>query len=187
MTRIVGGAARGRPLRVPPGRGTRPTSDRTREALFSALEAQVGPLRGLRMLDLFAGTGAVGLEALSRGATGVVFVESDAGAARVLSANVAAVGLRGADVRIARVDRFLAGPPSPVDLVFADPPYAVPDDEVAALTERLTQGWLAEGALVVIERSARGADLVWPAGLEPLRFRRYGEAVLWYGRAAVPD
>lgn len=188
MTRVVAGAAGGRRLAVPPGHGTRPTSDRAREALFSTLESLRGPLAGARVLDLYAGSGAVGLEALSRGAAAALLVEADARAARTVRENVRALGLPGARVEAAKVERVLAQPPGaggPFDVVFADPPYAVTDAEVTAVLERLRDhGWLAPGAVVAVERATRGADLAWAEGFEPLRSRRYGEATLWYGRAA---
>lgn len=181
MTRIVAGVAGGRRLRVPEGRGTRPTSDRAREGLFSSLEALYGPLAGARVLDLYAGSGAVGLEALSRGAGHVTLVESDGRAARVLRANAHAIGLPGAEVLAEPVERLVAVPPTaPYDVVFADPPYAV--DVRPVLESLVTQGWLASGALLAVERSSRDAELVWPDGVEALRSRRYGEATLWYGR-----
>lgn len=181
VTRIVGGTAGGRRLRVPPGRGTRPTSDRAREGLFSALEALCGPLTGLRVLDLYAGSGALGLEALSRGAGRAVLVEGDARAARVARDNAAALGLAGVEVRAEPVERLLQVPPeAPYDVVLADPPYA---SEVApVLAQLVAHGWLAARAVVVVERSSRDPDLVWPDGIEAVRARRYGEATLWYGR-----
>lgn len=193
MPRIVAGAARGRRLAAPPGRGTRPTADRAREALFSALEAQLGSFAGRRVADLYAGTGAVGLEALSRGAAAVLLVESDPAVVRVLRANVETVGLPGAQVRTGRVERVVAGAPGPsdpasYDVVFLDPPYDVADADLqAVLRDALTQGWLARGGLVVVERPTRGATWVWPEGFAGLRSRRYGEATLWYGRAALSD
>jgi len=176
VTRIVAGAARGRRLAVPPA-GTRPTGDRVREAVFSALAARTD-LEGARVLDLYAGSGALGLEALSRGAAEVVLVESDARAAAVARANVAAVGLPGASVRTARVSALLArGSDTPFDLVLADPPYAVPDAAVTeVLAALLEPGWLADGALVVLERSSRGPATRWPEGLDPVWERAYGEA-----------
>lgn len=165
-------------MQVPPGSRTRPTSDRAREGLFSAL-GSLTDLAGATVLDLYAGTGAVGLEALSRGAAEVLLVEGDSRAATVLRANVRALGLPGAEVRVERVERLAASvPPRPYDLVFADPPYAVDVSDV--LVNLVTNGWI--GDLVVIERSSRDSDLPWPAGLQPLRTRRYGEATLWYGR-----
>ena len=178
MTRIVAGLAGGRRLQVPSGSRTRPTSDRAREGLFSAL-ASLTELAGARVLDLYAGTGAVGLEALSRGAAEVLLVEDDPRAATVLRANVQALGLPGAEVRVEKVERVVASAPTqPYDIVFADPPYIV--DLTQVLVNLVTNGWI--GDLVVIERSSRDSDFPWPEGLQPLRTRRYGEATLWYGR-----
>jgi len=178
VTRVVAGDAGGRSLRVPPGRGTRPTSDRAREGLFSSL----GDLTGASFLDLYAGSGAVGLEALSRGAVRAVLVEADARAAAVARGNAAALGLPGAVVVTERVERFLAGSPGsaggPFDVVFLDPPYAVPAPVVAAVLTAVLP-WAADR--VVLERATRDAPPVWPPGLVPLRSRRYGEGTLWYG------
>ncbi|MFD5462564.1 16S rRNA (guanine(966)-N(2))-methyltransferase RsmD [Kitasatospora sp. NPDC127059] len=188
MTRVIAGAAGGRRLAVPPGRGTRPTSDKAREAMFSTLEAFRGTLHGARMLDLFGGSGAVGLEALSRGAEHVLLVEADAQAARVIRENVRTIGLPGAEVRAAKAEKVIAGPPpqDPYDLVFLDPPYVVTDEEVREmLITLLAGGWLAADALVTVERSTRGGEFGWPEGFEVLRSRRYGEGTLWYGRAAA--
>jgi 16S rRNA (guanine966-N2)-methyltransferase len=187
MTRIIAGAAGGRRIAVPEGRTTRPTSDRAREGLFASALSDLGPLDGLRALDLYAGSGAIGLEALSRGAAHALLVESDRRALGVLRRNVAALGLPGAEVAADRVRRVLdAGPAGGrYDLVVADPPYAVGADEVDAVLAALRdRGWLAPGALVVIERAARDPDLAWPEGYAPARVRRYGEAALWYGHAA---
>jgi 16S rRNA (guanine966-N2)-methyltransferase len=181
VTRIVAGSAGGRQLAVP-RRGTRPTSDRVREALFSAVEAALD-LEGARVLDLYAGSGALGLEALSRGAGAAVLVESDANAVAVLRKNVAAVGLPGAVVRPGRVAAVLAEPPAePFDLVLADPPYALdPNPDLAALA---AGGWLAPGALVIVERSRRSGPPDWPAALVPGRIRRYGDTELHWAEAA---
>lgn len=188
MTRVVAGAARGRRLAVPPGQGTRPTSDRAREALFSSLESLVGAWAGRRVLDLYAGSGAVGLEALSRGAAHALLVESDGRAVRTITANVAALGLPGAEVRHGRVERVvddgLAGPA--YDVVFADPPYDLADASLAAVLTGL-RPHLADEAVVAVERATRGREWRWPAGYAGLRSRRYGEATLWYGRAASRD
>jgi 16S rRNA (guanine966-N2)-methyltransferase len=187
VTRVIAGAAGGRRLATASGRTTRPTTDRTREGLFSTVEAIRGGLRGAAVLDLYAGSGAVGLEALSRGAAEVLLVESDGRAARVIRQNIDAVGLPGARLvsdTVARVlDRGRDG--APRDFVFADPPYAVGDDAVAeVLSALLSRGWLAAGALVAVERSTRSGPLTWPVGYESDRSRRYGEATLWYGLAA---
>lgn len=182
MTRIIAGAAGGRRLAVPPS-GTRPTGDRVREALFSAVES-LGAIRGARVADLYAGSGAVGLEALSRGAAAVELVEADRKALAVLRGNAAEVGLPGATVVAERVERWAATSTGRFDLVFADPPYALPAVELAEVLGLVAQRLLAPSALVVVERGRRGSDWEWPAGLVGLRERRYGEAVLWYGRAA---
>jgi 16S rRNA (guanine966-N2)-methyltransferase len=187
VTRVVAGAARGRRLAVPPGKGTRPTADRTREALFSTLESELGSFAGRRVADLYAGSGAVGIEALSRGADHVLLVESDPRALRTVRDNVESVGLAGAQVRAGRVERVVAAPATgpAYDVVFLDPPYELPDDEVrAVLSAALAGRWVSDGALVVVERATRGGEWRWPEGFRALRSRRYGEATLWYGRAA---
>jgi 16S rRNA (guanine966-N2)-methyltransferase len=180
--RIVAGRAKGRRLAGPAG-VTRPTSDRAREGLFNSLATLVD-LDGARVLDLFAGTGAVGLEALSRGAGAAVFVEADRRAGEVLARNIREVGLEGARLVRRPVAAFLAEPAdAPYDVVFADPPYAFKDSELAEMLATLVgKDWLAGDAVVIVERAARGPELRWPEGLEPLRERRYGEGVLWYGR-----
>jgi 16S rRNA (guanine966-N2)-methyltransferase len=178
MTRIIAGAAGGRRLTVPP-KGTRPTSDRVREALFSALENDPG-LDGAAVLDLCAGSGALGLEALSRGAEHALFVESDKRAAAVLRRNVAAVGLPGAVVRAAPAGTVLgATADRAYDVLLVDPPYDVPDAEVACwLSAAATHGWLAEDITVVVERAARGGSFPWPEPLRGVRERRYGDTAL---------
>ncbi|MFG2192648.1 16S rRNA (guanine(966)-N(2))-methyltransferase RsmD [Streptomyces sp. NPDC048639] len=187
MTRVIAGAAGGRRLAVPPGTGTRPTSDRAREGLFSTWESLLGGLDGARVLDLYGGSGAVGLEALSRGAGHVLLVEADTRAARVIRDNVRVIGLPGAEVRNARAEQLLTGPApaDPYDVVFLDPPYAVTDDDLREILLTLrAEGWLAGDTLVTVERSTRSGEFRWPAGFEGLRARRYGEGTLWYGRAA---
>lgn len=177
MTRIIAGVAGGRRLAVPPA-GTRPTSDRVREALFSALEHDPG-LDGAAVLDLCAGSGALGLEALSRGAGHALLVESDRRAAGVLRRNVADLGLPGAQVRAAPAAAVLGAPAGRAyDVVLVDPPYDVPDDEVAGwLAAAAAHGWLADGAVVVVERRA-GRPFPWPEPLRAVRERRYGDTVL---------
>ncbi|MFR9674560.1 16S rRNA (guanine(966)-N(2))-methyltransferase RsmD [Streptomyces sp. TR06-5] len=190
MTRVIAGTAGGRRLAVPPGTGTRPTSDRAREGMFSSWEAQLGgpaAWRGLRVLDLYGGSGAVGLEALSRGASHALLVEADQRAARTIRENVRTLALRGAEVRAAKAEQVLAGPApaEPYGLVFLDPPYAVADDELREILLTLrNEGWLAAEVLVTVERSTRGGVFDWPEGFVGLRSRRYGEGTLWYGRAA---
>lgn len=187
MTRVIAGSAGGRRLAVPPGTGTRPTSDRAREGLFSTWESLRGGLGGSRVADLYAGSGAIGLEALSRGAAHALLVEADARAVRVVRDNVRALGLPGAEVRTGRAEQIASGPSpaEPYDIVFLDPPYAVTDGDLGEILITLrAQGWLAADALVTVERSTRGGEFRWPEGFEPLRSRRYGEGTLWYGRAA---
>ena len=190
MTRVIAGQAGGRRLAVPPGTTTRPTSDRAREGLFASLLSELGRFDGVSVLDLYAGSGAIGLEALSRGAGRVLLVESDARAAAVIKANVKAVDLPGATVAVDRVERLLARPPAGqdhdrdrdrFDLVIADPPYALADDAVTRVLTLLQGGWLADGALVVIERATRSGPLDWTPGFLPGKSRRYGEATFWYG------
>ncbi len=238
MTRVIAGVAGGRRLAVPSGLATRPTSDRAREGLFGTVRAVLGSLTGARVLDLYAGSGAVGLEALSRGAAHALLVESAPAAIRAIRANIAALDLPGACLVPDRVERVLArgpaslpwsaappgGPPGSVPgglpgsvpgglpgsapgglpgsapgglpgrvrgagdgyhFVFADPPYAVGDDEIAATLRALRTGcWLADGALIVVERRTAGRPLAWPSGYVADRARRYGDATLWYGLAA---
>jgi 16S rRNA (guanine966-N2)-methyltransferase len=183
VTRIIGGSAGGRRLRTPPGDATRPTSDRVREALFSALEAEFGTLRGLRVLDLYAGSGAIALEAASRGAAQVTAVESDRRTARIVADNATSLGFE-VDVRAQPVAAVLAAPPARhFDVVYLDPPYPMPSEEVVQALELLvTHDWVQPGGAVVVERSARSVEPTWPEGLERRRQKKYGETVLWYLR-----
>lgn len=184
MTRIIGGSARGRRLQTPVGEATRPTADRVREALFSSLEASEGSLDGLRFLDLYAGSGAVGLEAWSRGADVVTLVEQDRSTARLVRTNAVAIGCERAEVIAAAVLATLRrGTGAAYDLCFLDPPYALPSAEVRTVLEELVaHDWLVPDATVVVERSARAAALAWPRGLGAERERRYGETMLHYAR-----
>jgi 16S rRNA (guanine966-N2)-methyltransferase len=187
MTRIIGGTAGGRRIKSPPGAATRPTSDRVREALFSSLEAGLGSLSGLRFLDLYAGSGAVGLAARSRGAGVVTCVEQDRRTSALIRDNVRALGFTGIEVVTAAVARTLGQPPrAPYDVVFSDPPYLLPADDVDGDLRALRDhGWLSPGAVVVVERGRRGRGPTWPEGLVGDRGRKYGETVLWYGHAAA--
>jgi 16S rRNA (guanine966-N2)-methyltransferase len=179
MTRIIGGRAGGRRLRTPTGSLTRPTADRVREALFSSVESALGSLQGLRVLDLYAGSGAVGLEAWSRGAAEVTLVEQDRRTAGVITANVRTLGCTGVQVVTSSVARHLGvGPHDPFDLVFLDPPYSLATEKVLDDLVALSRGWLTDDALVVVERAARDRGLTWPPGFEPGRVRRYGETSL---------
>ena len=191
MARVIAGEAGGRRLAVPDGRDTRPTSDRAREGLFATVSSILGPLAGSRVLDLYAGSGAVGLEALSRGAEHVLLVENGARAARVIRQNIDAIGLPGAMVVTDRVERVLARGPAQApgsgaaaryDVVFADPPYALAEEDVSRMLALLAAGaWLAPGALVIVERATRSGPVRWPDGFVPDRARKYGEATFWYG------
>jgi 16S rRNA (guanine966-N2)-methyltransferase len=183
VTRIVAGIAGGRRLAVP-RRGTRPTSERVREALFSAVQAALD-LDGARVLDLYAGSGALGLEALSRGAALATFVESERGAIAVLEKNIAAVGLPGAEIRRGKVEAVLGSLPSqPYDLVLADPPYAL-EDLGQVLTGLL--GWTRPGSLIVVERARRSGAPAWPEPLTPQRVRRYGDTELHWALHNQPE
>lgn len=181
MTRIVAGSYGGRRLRVPP-KGTRPTTERAREAVFASLE-HADAVDGAAVLDLYAGSGALGLEALSRGADEVLFVEADQRAAGILRGNIA--GLRTDRARVVRgtAANVLATPPARrFDLALADPPFGLDDGELATVFEELAAAWLNPGATVVIERAARDTVPPWPNSLEPIRERRYGDAIVYVAR-----
>ncbi|NND84871.1 MAG: 16S rRNA (guanine(966)-N(2))-methyltransferase RsmD [Acidimicrobiia bacterium] len=171
--RIIGGLAKGRRLASPKGDGTRPMTDRVREAIFNILD-----VTDAAVLDLFAGTGSIGLEALSRGAASCRFVEQDRPMAAILRDNIATVGL-GGTVSEASVERFLAGPPAPVDLVFCDPPYPMSLDEVAGVLEAIDR-WLAPGGWVVLHRPTGEEQPNAPWELDDAR--TYGGTHLWWYR-----
>ncbi|MGV0643202.1 16S rRNA (guanine(966)-N(2))-methyltransferase RsmD [Mycolicibacterium sp. XJ879] len=175
MTRIIAGTLGGRRITVP-RTGTRPTTDRVRESLFNVLAARVD-LAGASVLDLYAGSGALGLEALSRGAATALFVESDPRAAAVIAKNVAALGVTGATVRRGTVVSVLtAGAQRPVDLVLADPPYGVDAAEMRRILDALSRhGWSASGTVVAVERPTATPALDWPDGWAPWEPRRYGD------------
>lgn len=187
MTRIIAGTARGRRLTIPAS-GTRPTSDRVREAMFASVESRL--LASARtwdevsVCDLWAGSGAIALEAWSRGAQRVVAVDSARDAVQVMEANVAALGVRGVQVLRADAGTLLSGPPpgGSFDVVIADPPY---DDDASsvrrALADAVAAGWFADGAIVVVERRVRG-ELPLPESIAVMDERTYGDTVLWYGR-----
>ncbi|GGL10860.1 16S rRNA (guanine(966)-N(2))-methyltransferase RsmD [Mangrovihabitans endophyticus] len=185
MTRIIAGVHGGRRLSAPTGSQTRPTADRVREALFSALSSMTD-MSGARFADFYAGSGAVGLEALSRGAAFALLVESDARAARTVRDNIRVLRAdAAARLLTGRVEQVLGAPPGgePFDVVFADPPYALAEDRLTAVQHALVAGgWLADDAVVVIERATRASPLTWVDGLTADRSRRYGETTLWYGR-----
>ncbi|GAA3023457.1 16S rRNA (guanine(966)-N(2))-methyltransferase RsmD [Microbacterium dextranolyticum] len=181
MTRIIAGAAGSLALAVPDA-GTRPTSDRVRESLFGALEAG-DHIDGAAVLDLYAGSGALGLEAVSRGAASADLVERAPRAASVVEKNVRAVAraVPAAHVRVHRaaVEAFLRSASTDYDLVFVDPPY---DLDAAALdtTLALLAPCLRVGAVVVVERASRSGRPIVPAGLELIREKKYGDTTLWW-------
>jgi 16S rRNA (guanine966-N2)-methyltransferase len=186
--RIVAGTFRGRPLVAPKGHLTRPTADRARQAIFNVLEhAPWSPaLAGARVLDLFAGSGAMGIEAISHGAAFCLFVERAEPAAAAIRANLAALRLEDR-ARIARRDAAALTPRlradgAPYDIGFLDPPYGEGLGE-AALTRLADGGWLAAGAVAVLERGADDPALI-PAGFELLRERRWGAARVSFVRLA---
>jgi len=187
VTRIIGGTVGGRRIRTPPGDSTRPTSDRVREALFSAVEFACGSLSGRAFLDLYAGSGAVGLEAVSRGAAATL-VEHDGRTSALIRDNARTLGLQ-AEVLTSTVVRALSHPPrASYDVVFIDPPYSLEASQIVADLNALGgNGWLVDEALVVVERSTRDPALDWPDGFVGDRSRRYGETTLWYGHAASPQ
>ena len=180
MTRIIAGTAGGRRVETPKGELTRPTTDRVREALFSGLDAR-DVVRGARVLDLFAGSGALGLEAASRGAADVVLVDSAREATMVARRNATALELARVTVVLSSVQRYLAGrPAAPVRLVLLDPPYSFSEQDLTAVLDALVGGgWLDQGAVVVVERSGRSPEPRWPAGLARESVRRYGDTTLW--------
>jgi 16S rRNA (guanine966-N2)-methyltransferase len=186
MTRIIGGSVGGRRIQTPRGASTRPTSDRVREALFSAIESWCGSLSGLRFLDLYAGSGAVGLEAWSRGAGVVTLVESDKRTAALINDNARSLGFPKANIVTAPVSGTLVRPPAaPYDVAFLDPPYPYEDEAVSKdLHQLAVNDWLVPGAMVVVERSSRSPGPSWPDGFTDVREKRYGETMLWYGHAA---
>ena len=192
MTRIIAGFAGSLTLAVPKS-GTRPTSDRVREALFSALEAR-GLVDGARVLDLYAGSGALGLEAASRGAARVALVERAPRAAAICRANARALadaarraGSQPPEVEVHPIaaETFASREGGSWDLALIDPPYDLTDDALAALLAALAPR-LAPDAVVVVERSSRSSEPVWPRGLGPLRRASYGETLLWWAESE-PD
>lgn len=182
MLRIIAGEYGRRVIKAPPGQKTRPTSDRVRESLFGTL-TRLADLDGALFLDLYAGSGAIGLEALSRGAAKSVFVDSGSDAVAVIRDNIRALGV-GAHCKVepTTVHTFLnRSAVLAADIVFLDPPYTQSvDADLALLASR---GWLAEDALVIVERGTRTPDPAWPDGLPVEESRTYGETRLWYCRA----
>ena len=170
--RIIAGQLRGRPLLAPPGSATRPTADRVREALFSMLASRLGTFEDLRVADLFAGSGALGFEALSRGAAEAVFVETDSKARAAIQANAAKLGLTD-KVRVFGGSALALPRSDPFDLILADPPYA--NGSGSAVVKAVTDaGWLAPGGWLSVETERR--DSVDPGDLSPEVDREFGKA-----------
>lgn len=188
MTRIVAGSAGGRSIEVP-RTGTRPTSERVREALFARLE-HYGVIEDARVLDLCAGSGALGLEAASRGAAEVTLVDSARAAVQACQRNARALGLRGVRAVGAKAASYLAGSAgAPIDLVLLDPPYDMGQADLEAILTPLVRDqdpWLAPGSVVVVERSSRTPEPTWPPGLGRFSSKRYGETLLWFAEPEAP-
>ena len=198
MTRIIAGSARGRRLKVP-GSGTRPTSDRIREALFASIDSRLlseGKTWGdVAVCDLWAGSGAIGLEAWSRGAVRVLAVEKSKAAAAVIAGNIAELGAGGVvDMRRSDVSSLVTSPPpgGPFDIVFADPPYDYGDESLGTdLANARRSGWFAPDALIAVERGTPRGTMQGvedggplPPGVDVIDRRPYGDSVLWYGRVS---
>jgi 16S rRNA (guanine966-N2)-methyltransferase len=189
VTRIIAGSHGGRRLRTPGQRTTRPTTDRVREAAFSAIADWAGTggqpadraLAGLAFLDLFAGSAAIALEAASRGAAPVLAVESDQKAAAVARANASDLALP-VEVAVASVERWLSGRAATAfDIVWADPPYDLPGDRLGEIVNTVvSDGWLTPGGLLVLERSSRDPAPPLPATMTLSWHRRYGETMLYF-------
>ena len=183
MTRIIAGFAGSVPLTVPKY-GTRPTSDRVREAIFSALDAR-GVIEGARVLDLYAGSGALGLEAASRGAASVTLVEKSIGATEACRRNAALIlkaaprGTLAIEVSGSPVQAFLTGSRAEWDLVFVDPPYELGAAELVHNLEQLVSR-VSESAVIVVERSSRDAEVAWPDGLGLEKRKDYGDTAVWW-------
>lgn len=187
MTRIIAGFAGSLSL-VVPGAGTRPTSDRVREAIFSALESR-NALQDARVVDLFAGSGALGLEAASRGAASVTLVERDAAAARACRGNTARIlrnAPKGGEPRIAvaaqAVQTFLDTSSATWDLALLDPPYGVGEEELARALGALLPRLAAE-SIILVERASKAPEPAWPAGITLDRRKDYGDTTLWWASA----
>lgn len=193
MTRVISGRFRGQVLVTPAGDHTRPTSDRVRESFFSSLGSWLGTadqpaaqaLAGVGFLDLYAGSGACGIEAASRGARQVHLVEQNPRVMAVARQNATRLGLR---LKLTRgaVAAVLARPaPEPYDVVWLDPPYRLADSELAGVLQRVVHnGWLARAGLLVVERSSRSPDPQPPPGLTEQWSRRYGETTIHYATRA---
>lgn len=183
--RIIAGVAKGRNLSTVAG-ATRPTSDRAREALFSTLLSEFGEFENLKFLDLFAGSAAVGLEALSRGATSVHAVEKDDSAIKTIRANQKIVekSKPGGTFQLFSnsAQKFLSNPSNQYDIIFMDPPYELSNQAVQDLLDLIVKNnFIRKGGVVAVERATKGSFINWPAPLKQLRTKEYGVATLYYG------
>lgn len=187
--RIIAGVAKGRTLSTVSG-ATRPTSDRAREGLFSSLTSEFGDFLGLHVLDLFAGSGAVGFEALSRGATLVHGVENESDAIKTITTNSEIVDKARPTGKFhlysMSVQRFVSDPAhDQYHLVYIDPPYDLPSSQLEEILRLLAQGnFLKSDAFIAVERRAKGGQFTWPQSYEPVRERNYGQATIYYANAA---
>lgn len=184
--RIIAGSAKGRKLISPEGTEARPTSDRAREALFSSLESEYGDLHGLRFLDLFAGSGAVSAEAISRGVKSCIAVESDRHALAIARENIEMAKTVSDAEEVVVIDSdvasFASRPALPFDVIFMDPPYAFAENELQRiLTSMRRSGFMAKETLVVVERASKSPSFPWPEGMRAVRERKYGNAAIFYG------
>lgn len=190
--RIIAGLAKGRSLDAV-GSSTRPTSDRAREALFSTLTSEFGTFTGLRVLDLYSGTGAIALESLSRGAAIVHAVEKDSAAARAIAKNYD--GIKSAQcpglfhLYEMNVHRFLQDKPAQsYHFIYIDPPYDLPDvDIIESLIFIRDGGFIDTQGLITVERNSRVKELSWPEGITPIREKNYGQATIFYGAPTLTD
>jgi 16S rRNA (guanine966-N2)-methyltransferase len=183
--RIIAGAGKGKPLNSPTGAGVRPTSDRAREGLFSSLESSFDSIVDLVFLDLFAGSGAVGVEALSRGASLVHAVEADADTAEIAISNFRLLNepSRKHKVFHSRAARFLQSEfPVKYDIIFMDPPYDMPNSDIEDLIDTImVRDLLQPRGMIAIERVSKGEPFIWPARMELEKIRSYGQGSIFYG------
>ena len=186
--RIIAGSAKGKTLVSPPDSRTRPTSDRAREGLFSSLESEFSSLQGLHFLDLFAGSGAVGVEALSRGASVVYAVESESSVESIASKNFQAVksAMGVHQVFHTTVARFLASDHAlekgHYDIIFMDPPYELSNQVIEELLEVIKdRDLLAPQGILAVERKSKSSPFTWPTGMEEIKVRSYGQGSIFYG------
>lgn len=180
--RVIGGRWRGRPLSAPKGRDTRPTTDRVREAIFSSIYSLFGDLDGITVLDLYAGSGALGIEALSRGAARCIFVESEARAAQAIASNLAALGVGRAEATLMRAN-VSQGLPERLgsvgaSLLLADPPYRIDPLEFSQVLQALVGGGVLAGDALVVYEHASTAEALWPDGFSAVAERPYGDTVV---------